>query len=353
MVDVARRSSLIHDEENRAASGNAASISRVGIALTLLLIVAFPSVLRPSASGKLPFNSQVLQQLNAMKPNFVLIGDSMLGSRIDPQLLSELVAPDCCYVMWSAGAASAWWHQALKNYALAAVHPPRAVFIFFRDDDLTDPAYRTTGQYWWRIERLSHAREPELAHSLQVSAPWQARLEKALNRIYPVQSRRDYARAALNWLACIPFVSEHVPFGSPAADRFNRLFELGALRQTENNDASGNDDRDNDYDFDGQVGNSLLPSMLEHAKLAGVPLVFVRVQRRPTTDGQPPLESPQLKDYIAKLRAFVTAEGAAFYDFNGDPQISLQDYLDGDHIRPESRDKSTKQFVSRLQSYLR
>jgi hypothetical protein len=48
----------------------------------------------------------------------------------------------------------------------------------------------------------------------------------------------------------------------------------------------------------------------------------------------------------------VTFKGAGFYDFTGDPELTLDHYLDGDHIRPEWRRESTDHFVRRMRQFL-
>jgi hypothetical protein len=104
------------------------------------------------------------------------------------------------------------------------------------------------------------------------------------------------------------------------------------------------------YDFDAQLPKSLLPSMIELARGAGVRLVFVRVQRRPAPAGPPP-QSPELLRYTAALEAYLARSGVGFYDFTGDPELTLDHYLDGDHIDPSWRPESTDLFLRRLHDY--
>jgi hypothetical protein len=351
MVDVAVQSSLIQDAERRAEAREVASIGRGKLCMLVALALLVPALLRPSASGALPFKRDAFVGFDAIQPDYVLIGDSMLGTRIDQSLLNTIVGHNCCYVMWSGGAASAWWHLALKNYALAAEHRPRVVFIFFRDYFLTEPTYRIEDDYWWRIQRLSHPSEPQLMRSLVARETWRDKLEKMFANLYPVQSLRDRARYFLDWMAGRLSGTARVPYGDPVADSFNELFDLDKARTTESDDTGYATEDGMSPDFDGNVETSLLPSMLELARGAGVKLVFVRVQRRPTRNG-PPLQSPELVRYIGRLKAYLGSAGAGFYDFTGDPELPLSAYSDGDHIGAEFEDMSTRLFVTRLQQYL-
>jgi hypothetical protein len=75
--------------------------------------------------------------------------------------------------------------------------------------------------------------------------------------------------------------------------------------------------------------------------------VFVRVQRRPTRT-----EPEELQTYLAQLKDYVTFKGAGYYDFTGDPELTLDHYLDGDHIRPEWKRESTENFLRRMRPFL-
>jgi hypothetical protein len=251
----------------------------------------------------------------------------------------------------TGGAESAWTHQALKNVVLAARHPPKKVFIFFRDTFLTQPTYRATDHYWWRIEHLSHDVEPELTRAMTLSRTWQDQLEFRLGEIYPVQKARDRASETISWMASEVVTPGRVRYGASAGQKYDGLFDLDKLRSVEAADTAFGDEDISQFDFDARIGTSLLPSMIRQAREHGVSLVFVRVQRRPTRDGPPP-QSRELQAYMAKLRAYLAAGGTQFYDFTGDPELTLDHYLDGDHIRPEWKAKSTELFLSRLQKML-
>jgi hypothetical protein len=354
MADLDQRSSRTEDEEQRAERPRIRPIRAWPALAALLMIFLTPGLYRPTLQGKLPFDAHVLDEINARRADYVFIGNSMLRTRIDETALEARLGKNCCYVAWTGGAESAWEHQALKNEVIASVHRPKIVFVFFRDTYLTQVTYRSNDAYGWKIERLSHDHEPELTRAMHASRTWQEQLEYDLGLFYPIQKRREAATYALEWLASLAAGSEHIPFGMPVASRYNELFELGRMKNIEVADdtaAAARDARIND-DFDARLPHSLLPSMINLAKEAGISLVFVRVQRRPTPNGPPP-QNQQLLRYVAKLRAYLIGNGAGFYDFTGDPELTLDRYLDGDHIRPDWKVASTELFLRRLQAYLK
>ena len=351
MIEFAEQSSVIVPDDRLASQTRFRPLRSGTVAAFLLIVLAVPTLIRPSTSGKLAFDRHYLDEINAMRPDYVFIGNSMLETRIDKSVLDARFGSNSCYVMWSPGAESAWMHQALKNVVLASVHRPKKVFVFFRDVYLTLPTHRAADQYWWRIERLSHEDEPDLARAMHENRTWQEELQYRFGLLYPVQKLRDKANCLLGWIAGQMVAPGKVPYGGSVAAEYNELFSLDRLRTiTTADDADFHNEDLKIYDFDGRVRDSLLPSMLQSAKDAGVELVFVRVQRRPTEQGPPP-QSEALCRYISKLQRYLLARGAHFHDFTGDPEISLDDYLDGDHIKPQRKAESTELFLKRLREY--
>jgi hypothetical protein len=347
MVDVVEKSSIIDEEEKRASQGVTGRVSPMGALAALLVILIVPALLRPDALAKLPFDQRLLADVDAVGPDYMFIGNSMLETRMDLKVLDDRLGDRCCFILWTGGAESAWTHQALKNIALAARHRPKAVFIFFRDTYLTQPSFRSTDRYWWKIERLSHDDEPELTRALMLSRRWQERLEDRLAAVYPVQKARDRANSAVSWIASEVVTPGRVSYGASAGQKYDGLFALDKLRNVEADDTAFGEEDLSKFDFQARVDSSLLPSMIRMAKDHGVNLVFVRVQRRPTLAG-PPSQRPELQAYIRHLRDFVTNNGAQFYDFTGDPELTLDHYNDGDHIKASWKAESTDLFLRRL-----
>lgn len=133
----------------------------------------------------------------------------------------------------------------------------------------------------------------------------------------------------------------------------NDLFAVKKLRPAPKADLERDTGDDaGRFDFATRLPRSFLPLIIDVAKRAQIPLVFVRVQRRPTPAG-PPEQSPRLTKYIHDLREYLRQEGVGFYDFTGDPELPLALYGDGDHIAPGALAASTENFHRRLGDLLR
>src|SRR4029450_950467 len=82
-----------------------------------------------------------VSDLARMQPAFVVIGDSMAGSRIDPAVFTRASGQSVPPPLY-ARSGPAWWYLALKNWVIASGIRPKAVFIFFRDTNLTNVLFR-------------------------------------------------------------------------------------------------------------------------------------------------------------------------------------------------------------------
>ena len=295
---------------------------------------------------RLPFDAEPVSQLAGMNPGYVVIGDSMAGSRIEPRLLStltgQLIAP-----LLQPGTGSAWWYLALKNWVIASGIHPRCTFVFFRDTNLTNALFRMDDQYRWAVDRVSHEREDEANAVLarrQGGSFYRAR--NAIDAAYDASALRQWIEPAVNtWpaRAMFPYRKQRASF----LEELNARFGLEHLRPMEAADMQAAEDRD--ADFDRFVDRSFLPLMLRDAKQAGLTLCFVRVQRRPE-GGRPPYQSPALRRYVAKLKAYVEANGGIFHDDTGDADQTLDMYADGDHLSHDGRLRYTQIFYSRMRA---
>lgn len=340
--------------------------SRLELVFVVVLALAVPFGLRPVASRltteaapsylpsldpfleRAPFDPSIGEQLRRIRPEFVFIGDSMLGSRIDPQYLSERLGRRAWWVM-QPGTGSAYWYLALKNVVLGNGLRPKTVFVFFRDENLTDVMFRLDPAYRWALDRIAHDREPELdaAIAKRQLGGWH-RVHRTIERL---TGSGVVARRADAWLRRLP---ARLVAGDDRAEAFekamNELFAFERLRPTIAADmATADDDR---LDFHRMLEASVLPEMVRLARAHDVRICFVRVQRRPRPDGPPP-ESPALRRYIADLRTWLAANGAGFHDFTGDPDYTLDWYKDGDHMGGWTRRRYTELFAVKLAPFFR
>ncbi|MCC7383850.1 MAG: hypothetical protein IT384_18555 [Deltaproteobacteria bacterium] len=327
--------------------------ARAALALLIIPPLIVPLLLE-HLERRLPhpvFDPAPREMLARERPELVLIGNSMLYSRIDPQRLERLTGQKVA-LLTTGGSASLLWYLQLKNLLIASGIKPRRVFIFFRDHYLTEPTFRTRGQYLETIERTSQAEEPELEEVLAKNRTFLEQVAVWVARVYPAKAlAEDAAKRLENASARLAGVSveEQPAFLSG----MNDLFSVEKLRPASKADLERDAGDDSGVlDFATRLPRSFLPLIVDVAKRAQIPLVFVRVQRRPTPVG-PPEQSPRLAKYIHDLREYLGQQGMSFYDFTGDPELSLALYGDGDHIAPGALAASTENFHRRLGELLR
>jgi hypothetical protein len=303
-----------------------------------------PSYL-PALEGpreRAPFQANRIDELRRMQPGFVVIGDSMAGSRIDPAVFTEVSGASVAPLLY-AGSGPAWWYLALKNWVVASGIHPRAVFIFFRDTNLTNVMFRIDAT--WSLDTAALAREDDLNAVVarrRGTVFYQARA--AIDEAYAVTPVRRWIEPLVTaWpaQAMSPYRRQREALLQAVNDRFG----LDHLRPMDAADMQATEDRE--ADFDAFVDKSQLPLMLDEARRAGLRLVFVRVQRRPI-GGEPPYQSPALQRYIRQLRQYIERGGAQMIDDTGDPAETLDWYEDGDHLSREGRRRYTEAFAERV-----
>jgi hypothetical protein len=169
-------------------------------------------------------------------------------------------------------------------------------------------------------------------------------------RAHALVDRMYAAEPTRNWLEpkLTSWVGDRVA-GTAArgafVDDMNRRFGLDHLRPFAQADIA--DAGDPALDFAATVQTSTLPLVLDLAREHGLRLCFVRVLRRPE-GGRPPRESPALRQYVADLRQYLLAHGAALLDDRSVPDLARLAYDDGDHILDSERVRYTELFYPRL-----
>lgn len=304
-----------------------------------------PSIESPRV--RQPFDREVVTTLRESRPDYIVVGDSMAGTRINPGHLSRLVGGHGVASLLHPGTGSAYWYLVFKNFVVNARIAPKAAIFFFRDENLTEPLFRV---YPGVLDRAAYDHEAALDRILAANMHgpfYQAHL--AAQRAYQFNRTRDWleprlTNAPLN--AIVP------PAGREAflKDMNDRLFPLEALRPMVAADmpvaASAA------LDFDRRVELSVLPEILRLSKMSGVRVAFIRVQRRPTASG-PPSQSDALRRYVERLAEWLRQNGAYFHDDWGDPEQTLDIYEDGDHIGRDHRVFYTDLFYRRNRELFR
>jgi len=289
------------------------------------------------------FDARPLAELRASKPRYVLIGNSMLGSRIDPKLLAREIGEPVGFLMRN-GSASAVWYLLLKNYVAAADLGDCNVAIFFRETTLTQPRLRL-----WRraaLRAVSRQDDPEFDEILAVRGnSWQERLRRAALTWADPDGWRSSFRNAVNRSA-LPRNPKIAGFDTTEANvqRVNAVFALDDLRPADDDDElieSGDLAR---FDFEANVGGSFLPHMLDLADEHGFKLWFIQVKRRPRRNDLPRDTASALDEYTRALRSYVEGRNAGLIDLRGSSRISVDLFGRRDHIARDHRDDYTQMF---------
>ena len=306
---------------------------------------ALPATYLPAIEGpreRYPFDAGRVPALAGMNPAWVVIGDSMAGSRIDPGLLARETGGVTAPLLY-AGSGPAWWYLVLKNWVIPSRIHPRAVLVFFRDTNLTNILFRIDAT--WALDTAALDREDDLnAVVARRRGNVFYRVRDRFDRLYQAEQARRWIEPLVNAAPArvlIPYRKPRAAFMAQLNDRFG----LAHLRPMDAADMQATEDRE--ADFAAFVDKSGLPLMLRDARAAGLTLVFVRVQRRPA-GGRPPAQSPALQRYVAQLKRYIETNGGVFMDDTGDPAQTIDLYEDGDHLSREGRRRYTEAFAARL-----
>ena len=290
---------------------------------------------------RIAFRPGPIDDLQRLKPSYVFIGDSMLGTRIDPGYLAGLVGKDVA-LLARAGTGSAYWYLSFKNYLVASGERPKVTFFFFRDLNMTDPLFRLTGPFRWSLDEVAGPREPALDDVIaaRMRGPW-FRVHQGVNALYNVDRANAWAEREL-YDAPTRLWTETEPERRAFLDKVNfEILGLDRLRPMAAADLQAAEDRE--ADFAGKLPSSVLPLIVGLAREHGLTVCFVRVQRRPEGN-RPPPQSARLQAYMRDFKAWAEGEGMYFHDDTGDPMQTLAMYEDGDHIARAHRQRYTRQF---------
>jgi hypothetical protein len=317
------------------------------------IVLVLPAVISQLVPAKRHFDSEPLGALREEKPDVVLIGDSMLDSRIDPRLLEErLGAGHHVQLLWNGGAASACWYLMLKNYVVASEIHPRLCCIFFRDRLLTEPSFRTAGIFRSYFESLMRDDEPAIAAVLgnKISTEEDG-LGRLVAWLYPLNSRRHVYQEMIGHMMFR--VAALSPQAAKKLERsVNKTFAVTRMRgelMAEATDVSDTAEKA----FDPSARKSFLPYMVETAAQSGIRLCFVRVKRHPGPDGRRP-QTDALRFYVRDLRAWLESRGCVVIDDTDDPAFTPDMYLKAkdDHIGIWAKKRSTEIYAEKLRPLL-
>jgi hypothetical protein len=313
------------------------------VAITLVV----PAFIGQWNLTKRKFDTLPREKLAQETPDVVLLGDSMLETRIDEEVLQKVAGVELEKMPYPGSGSASWW-LILKNYIAPQPDPPRTLVIFFRNMQLTLADYNTDGRYRRRLEPLmSDNGEPFLEDVLRSGRKEDdGRLFSLAQKLYPVQKHqlewqeKIYARALI--------LSTPPKERSTVRKRTDRLFSPRNLRADAGPYVEGDESMTGldvaGHDLKTVLPDSLLPALLDLARQKKIRLVFFRVKRKPQDDGRPVAEAGYLQAYMAALEDYLRAAGVTFIDETTDPEIGRDFYGGDDHLRADRRAEYTRHF---------
>ena len=295
--------------------------------------------------GEIIVPESMRQELRKAAPEWVLIGNSMLNSRIDATYLRTLSGRNSRKVTEGA-TQSAVWFLFMKQIVTASGVKPKWVTVFFRETDLTWPDIRTGGK---KNDELIAALDGPAQPEWQQVMAWRAEAAshgisgvvrttgEGLKQLLPGDWLLAQARARFQNTAF-----ELTEFGKDVAYGLRRMelnehFSLRHLRHDLGSDMAGVDKYESGPErFDASPKASFLPHMLALGEQHGFKLHFHRVKRRSQAE-RGWHDSTAMQAYMTDLRTYLADHGCALTDESQDPAITLDLYADGDHISSERK----------------
>ena len=327
----------------------------------LLLLVAMvlisPLLLRMSAGPPeesqqpVAFDQDRYAKLLRKHPDVVMIGNSMLNTRVDRPLMNQLAQPNSVGYVSEGGTRSTVWYFALKNFAVPLEPPPKVVFLFYRDYDFTAPWVHLDGE---RLETARTFMKPEDEALLEFCRRLGGVAPRSPMDAYLPGQMTFHLRRRVNELAIdIGAVGRGREGDSELQEQLNQLFDFQNLRaDVFDAGASVNDILPADSKlFTADPARNLLSLFHSQAKQCGIRLVFYRVKRRPDAQHHVAQDAP-LVAYTEAFRQWAEGLGHVLLDETGDPRLTLPMYHDGDHLGKAAMAEYTRMFLERVKPYL-
>jgi hypothetical protein len=316
------------------------------------LMLFFPALYRTDlfSSDNKEDIASLIKLIKQSNPDYIFIGNSMLDSRINPDHLYVLTGKKS-FLLWRGGVETAVWYLMLKNLIIPSGVRPQAVFIFFRDTFLTEPQFRTEGVYRNDIRSFSMDNETVLDGILRKDKSIRELFAGRIGDLYPILENKFQEVIANISEACIKRMCK-IFSRNFEISQVNTILNFSNFRHIETDGENIAVESAINYNFTAALPGSFLPRMIKLAKENHVPLVFIRVQRRPVNN-MPPVQSPVLKQYVKELADYLKQENMGFYDFTGDPRITLDMYGSGDHIDKNKKKLYTEFFADTLKDMLK
>lgn len=308
-------------------------------ALSILLL---PSLIRPASPHK-NHNKQIVKELQEKQADYIFVGNSMLGSRIEQNFFEKLTETKC-HLIWHGGIMSSTWYLIIKNVVAATNIRPKSVFIFFRDTHLTEPHFRVSGKPKTFMDIYRNKNEVVLDSILMGNPDLIYRYKLFLQKLYPLLNYQQQVKRKVSYMAAQ--ITKSIPlevFRSFRVSKTNQLLHFENFRKVAV-DGESSQHHEWNYDFDSALNNSFLPPIVEVANQNNLDLFFIRVQTRPDQSISQD-KSILIDNYLSDLKAYFKHQNLHYYDFTGHPELGIGLYGSGDHLSDKGKLKFTDLFV--------
>ena len=298
------------------------------------------------------YYEDVVKKLNRRHPKVILIGNSMLGEAVDQNELSSMLDVSVAS-LWVGGMGSAWWFLVVKNVIPRLQNKPELIAVFFRDDYLTLPGLRVTGNHKRFIDDYLVGDE-DILHKFAYGQESSLLIQFISSQFQNFSSREQYrekidklVKDVSGFLCGVETVEETNAFIANIFSEEKMNGHLLHLRQIK--DEERHDSQRAKFLF--RPEDSFLQPMIVNAKEQNVQLLFVRVKRRRDllADKQP----RELLLYQEKLRHYLRENDVLLLDFTDNNTIQEKHFGRGDHLsRQAGRSLFTDGFAGNLRQIL-
>ena len=312
-----------------------------------LITLSIPAFIGHGNLTRRKFDTGPREELASHRPLAVLIGDSMLDTRIDEGRLRQ-VSGISWEKMARGGSGSAVWYLILKNYVARQAQPPRMAMIFFRDMQLTLADYHADGRYRPRLEAMMDGPELELQSTLQaLSRKRSSTLADFFKRLFPIQRHQVEWQEKIQTNALLLSTTRAQRW--PVKYQADHIFGARHLREDAGHFAEDGEPNitglpPRDDSFNEALPKSLLPAMLKLTAQRKIQLVFFRVKHCPPPGRSAAPEPPYMVAYLASLDTYIRTAGGILIDESGDSFLGSDFYNNDDHIREDRMAAYTEHF---------
>lgn len=348
------------------------------LVFSVLFVLLFPALIK-RPYDKEPFYRGPVRELRKENPEFVFLGNSLLGTRILESRLEHLLGGRKVYLLKEGGTYTAIWYLKFKNYLIASGVKPKAVFVFFRREELMNPTMNINRKFLASLQRVSLDEEPVFDRVINSNKTLKNKIEDATMNFYSIRVITPALLDLVESVALAPIMKKDTRFmlnrhlgaypdmmtEKQKKEHLNqrRIFISGVnfrfdvegknLRKMDtSNQTIIDSEEERPSGFTDDPDKTFIPHIVQLAKDNGIQLVFVKIQTIPPADGKFK-RTKQEQEYLDALQKYLEDNGALFHDFTGDPEITRDMYNDTVHIGAKDKERYTEIFYKRMHDILK